>query len=146
MMFKRNRFAKVFIATWLCSRLGCARVGTPTSPTTREAKLHVDFLDVEHGDTALITSPTGRTVLIDGGLEEASPSIVSALRSRNPCPLDLISPTHRHSDHLSGLVHVIVRDAPGRLCTSEDGSLPRKRLSKRHVFGPVAQVDRATVS
>ncbi len=107
MMFKHRWLAKLAIATSLCSLLACARFDKPTSPTSQGAKLHVDFLDVGHGDAALITSPTGKTVLIDGGLEEASPSIVSFLRGRNACPLDLILLTHRHADHLGGLVHVI---------------------------------------
>jgi beta-lactamase superfamily II metal-dependent hydrolase len=88
----------------LCAWLGWA--GTSALPA-RKTKLHVDFLDVGHGDSALITSPTGKTVLIDGGLAEAGPGIVSFLRGKNACPLDLILLTHRHADHLGGLVHVI---------------------------------------
>jgi competence protein ComEC len=77
------------------------------APAARKASVHVDFLDVGRGDSALITSPTGKTVLIDGGLPEAGPRVVSFLRSRNACPLDLILLTHRHADHLGGLVHVV---------------------------------------
>jgi competence protein ComEC len=87
-----------------CVWLGCA--GTTTQPA-QKAKLHIDFLNVGHGDATLITSPTGKTVLIDGGLEEAGASIVSFLRSKNACPLDMILLTHRHADHLGGLAHVI---------------------------------------
>jgi len=106
-MSTRNRhrlFATLAVLACLCAWLGWA--GT-TTPPTRKAKLHVDFLDVGHGDATLITSPTGKTVLIDGGLEEAGPGIVSFLRSKNACPLDMILLTHRHADHLGGLVHVI---------------------------------------
>ncbi len=84
--------------------LGCAAT---TAPLARKGKLRVDFLDVGHGDSTLITSPTGKTVLIDGGLAEAGPGVVSFLRGKNACPLDLILLTHRHADHLGGLVHVI---------------------------------------
>src|ERR1017187_9220678 len=35
------------------------------------------------------------------------PGILSFLRSKNACPLDMILLTHRHADHLGGLVHVI---------------------------------------
>jgi competence protein ComEC len=77
------------------------------APAARKTSLHVDFLDVGRGDSALVTSPTGKKVLIDGGLPEAGPTIVSFLRNRNACPLDLILLTHRHADHLGGLVHVV---------------------------------------
>jgi beta-lactamase superfamily II metal-dependent hydrolase len=103
-MLKLGQLAKLVITTCLLSLLACARV---INPTSRTAQVHVDFLDVGHGDAALITSPTGKTVLIDGGLEEASPGIVSFLRSRNVCPLDMILLTHRHADHLGGLARVV---------------------------------------
>jgi competence protein ComEC len=117
-----------------------------SAPASRGARLHVDFLDVGHGDAALITSPTGKTVLIDGGLEEASPSIVSFLRSRNVCPLDMILLTHRHADHLGGLVHVIEScgtrlylDAPYPHETAIYAKLLRA-IENRH--NPVRQAER----
>jgi len=106
-MSTRNRhrlFATFAVLACLCTWLGWA--GSAAHPI-RKGTLHVDFLDVGHGDATLITSPTGKTVLIDGGLEEAGPGIVAFLRSKNACPLDLILLTHRHADHLGGLVHVI---------------------------------------
>jgi beta-lactamase superfamily II metal-dependent hydrolase len=75
--------------------------------SAQRAVLQVDFLAVGHGDSAFITSPTGKTVLIDGGLEETGATIVAFLRSRNACPVDLVLLTHRHADHLGGLVRVI---------------------------------------
>jgi competence protein ComEC len=67
------------------------------------ARVRVDFIDVGQGDAALITSPTGKTVLIDGGPHEASGALVTFLRARHVGPLDLIVLTHRHADHLGGL-------------------------------------------
>lgn len=149
-MFARGPIAKLFIA--MCSLLACARVGNPTSPTSapsRGNKLHVDFLDVGHGDAALITSPTGKTVLIDGGLEEASPGIVSFLRARNACPLDMILLTHRHADHLGGLVRVIEScgtrlylDAPYPHESAIYAKLLRA-IESRHV--PVRQAERGRI-
>lgn len=107
-MSTRNRhrvFATLAVFGCLCVWLCWAADGS--APPARKAKLHVDFLDVGHGDSALITSPTGKTVLIDGGEEEAGPGIVSFLRRKNACPLDMVLLTHRHADHLGGLVHVI---------------------------------------
>lgn len=39
----------------------------PFSAPTSNGKLRIDFLDVGQGDSALITMPTGETLLIDGG-------------------------------------------------------------------------------
>ncbi|HVU50861.1 MAG TPA: ComEC/Rec2 family competence protein [Polyangia bacterium] len=74
---------------------------------SKPARLRVDFIDVGQGDAALITSPAGKTVLIDGGPHEASASLVSFLRARARGPLDLILLTHRHADHLGGLPEVV---------------------------------------
>src|SRR5262249_52744492 len=39
----------------------------PFSAARPDGKLHVDFLDVGQGDSALLTTPDGTTLLIDGG-------------------------------------------------------------------------------
>ncbi len=70
-------------------------------------RLRVDFLAVGQGDAALITSPTGKTVLIDGGPRQAGPAVVAFLRGRGVGPVDLVLLTHRHADHLGGLAAVI---------------------------------------
>jgi competence protein ComEC len=94
-----RRFAAlVFVA--LCS------VG-PHAQAQAKPRLRVDFLAVGQGDAALITSPTGKTVLIDGGPRAAGGELVSFLAQRGVGPLDLILLTHRHADHLGGLREVI---------------------------------------
>jgi competence protein ComEC len=143
---QRRVLATLAIVACLGGWLVCA--GSSALPT-RKAKLRVDFMDVGHGDSALITSPTGKTVLIDGGLEEAGPGIVSFLRSKNACPLDMILLTHRHADHLGGLVHVIEScgarqylDAPYPHESNIYGKLLRV-LESRHV--PVRQAERGRI-
>jgi competence protein ComEC len=71
--------------------------------------LRVDFVSVGHGDAVLITSPVGKTVLIDGGLAEAGDTVADYVRSRTHTPIDLVLLTHRHADHLGGLAKVITR-------------------------------------
>lgn len=70
------------------------------------APLRVDFLDVGQGDATLITSPTGKTLLIDGGPPESSSRLVERLR-RIGGPIDLILLSHRHLDHLGGLARIV---------------------------------------
>ena len=78
-------------------------------PAIASPHLRIDFFDVGQGDAALITSPTGKTVLIDGGPPEAQHRLVARLRARlsHGRPLDLVLLTHRHLDHLGGIALVI---------------------------------------
>src|SRR5260370_21291166 len=39
----------------------------PFSAARPDGRLHVDFLDVGQGDSALVTMPDGTTLMIDGG-------------------------------------------------------------------------------
>jgi beta-lactamase superfamily II metal-dependent hydrolase len=79
----------------------------PVGAAKEAPRLRVDFIDVGQGDAALITSPTGKTVLIDGGPRVSGPALVAFLRARVRGPLDLIVLTHRHADHFGGLRAVI---------------------------------------
>ncbi|MCY1042501.1 ComEC/Rec2 family competence protein [Corallococcus sp. bb12-1] len=72
-------------------------------PAPTPGRLTVYFLDVGQGDAALIVSPTGKTVLIDGGPPEAGTRLAARLRELVNQPLDLVILTHPHLDHLGGL-------------------------------------------
>lgn len=88
-------------------------------------RLHVDFLDVGQGDSALVTAPDGTTILIDGGgqpgpfqqrkteedddrFERDTRSIGEAVVSeflwhRGLDHVDYLIATHADADHIDGL-------------------------------------------
>lgn len=66
-------------------------------------RLRIDFVDVGQGDAALVTSPTGKTMLIDGGPLGSSQALTTFLAAHTHGPIDLIVLSHRHEDHLGGL-------------------------------------------
>src|SRR5205823_834303 len=79
---------------------GAIRAGPPHALT-------VTFFDVGQGDAALIRSPRGATILIDGGPDAELVAIkLAALGIRR---LDLIVATHPHADHVGGLPAVLAR-------------------------------------
>ncbi|MFH0923172.1 MAG: MBL fold metallo-hydrolase, partial [Candidatus Falkowbacteria bacterium] len=71
--------------------------------------LEVDFLDVGQGDAALVKTPYGQNILIDGGPDNA---VLSELAKNLPWwdrRIDLMILTHPHDDHVAGLIDVIKR-------------------------------------
>jgi competence protein ComEC len=99
----------------------------PLSAPGPDGKLHVDFLDVGQGDSALITFPDGETMLVDGGgrgsfrqrdgddgepqfepdTQRIGEAVVSAfLWEKGYAKIDYILATHADADHIQGLADV----------------------------------------
>ncbi len=89
-------------------------------------RLHVYFFDVGQGDSALIVTPEGRQVLIDGGRD--SEGGVRALSGVLPFwdrSLNLVVMTHLDEDHAGGLPAVLDRyQVGGALVGAPDPSAP----------------------
>ena len=67
--------------------------------------LTVEVLDVGQGDSILLRSPAGKTVLIDAGT--GSPDVVPMLQRRDVMQIDLAVATHPHADHIGGMDEVL---------------------------------------
>lgn len=92
------------LVLFLAASPGPAAASAPAAlPSPAPGRLTVYFLDVGQGDAALIVSPTGKTLLIDGGPPEAGSRLAARLRELVKGPLDLVILTHPHLDHLGGL-------------------------------------------
>jgi competence protein ComEC len=102
----------------------------PFSAPVADGRLHIDFLDVGQGDSALVTFPNGETLLVDGGgkpnfsnlsvkRETEDPevfepdaatigeSVVSQfLWAKGYSQVDYILATHADADHIQGLTDV----------------------------------------
>lgn len=85
-----------------------------------DGRLHIAFFDVGQGDAALIVTPTGRQILVDGGY---FPAVLGRHLGRTlpfwDREIDLMIATHPDADHISGLPGVFDRYRVGRLLVAD---------------------------
>ncbi len=98
--------------------------------------LLVEAIDVGQGDSILLITPDGKTLLIDGGGFGGGPrqapqdfdigeEVVSpALWSRGIRHLDAVALTHAHSDHMGGLPAVLRNFHPKELWVGKNPGIP----------------------
>lgn len=77
-------------------------------PPASGGELTIRVLDVGpvNGDAILISSPAGKTVLIDSGDATRGKAVVDALKRNNIQQLDYFIATHPHPDHIGGSAEV----------------------------------------
>ncbi len=99
--------------------------------------LSVRFFDVGQGDSALLTSPAGVTMLVDGGPDPAQ--VATELVALGVKRLDVVVASHPHADHVVGLPEVLARIPVGVLlepgCPSDspDAAALAEALAAEHV-------------
>lgn len=89
--------AFLFGSAWACSTVPVLAAGTLT----------ITCLDVGQGDATLIESPSGMTLLFDGGDNgEGNSTVLPYLQARGIASLDYMAASHYHADHIGGLDEV----------------------------------------
>lgn len=100
--------------------------------------LEVVFLDVGQGDAALVITPDGHTILIDGGGRPLSPGTIGEqvllpyLQARGIRAIDLMISSHPDLDHADGLLTVLENLPVGQLLYAEsfaDDDLQQRLLT-----------------
>ncbi len=71
--------------------------------------LEVDFLNVGQGDSILIKTPKGQTMLIDGGPDNKILEKLGKYLQPLQKKIDMVILTHPHADHVTGLIEVLRR-------------------------------------
>ena len=79
-----------------------------TDGLAQQFDLNIYHINVGQGDATLIVSPTGRTVLIDGGnIGKGNSAVVPLLRTLGISSLDYVIASHYDADHIGGLDEVV---------------------------------------
>ena len=114
-------------AAWSALVLAALVAVVPRPVDRPRGAMLMEAIDVGQGDSLLVITPDGKTLLVDGGGFGGGPrqapqdfdigeEVVSpALWARGIRHLDAVALTHAHSDHIGGLPAVLRNFHPGEL-------------------------------
>ncbi|QBE62856.1 ComEC/Rec2 family competence protein [Pseudoduganella lutea] len=150
---------------YICPRIVGIKPADIIVPAGANRVLKVDFVDVQQGDGAVIESPDGKIILVDGGDNQLFARYLAArfrgTSADNPQEIDCIVVTHGDADHFSGLTEIHESEnnqearkrlfiAPKRIF--HNGIVKRpgkdasgKRVADANLLGPIEKVGAETV-
>ena len=117
----------------------------PFASRWRHGSLELTVLDVGQGDSLLLVSPSGHTILVDAGGQFTDPAHRAEARGPDPGEdavspylwsrgfkqLDVVALTHAHQDHLGGLTAIFENFKVKTLWIGREVSAPQQEQLER---------------
>jgi competence protein ComEC len=133
MVLSRSRW-RLVAAGWVALAVSAFWISTvPPRPQLRPGVLELTAIDVGQGDSILLVSPQGRSILVDAGgipfwmhseLDIGEDVVSPYLWSRGFQRLDIVALTHAHADHMGGMGAVLANFHPRELWLGVDSPSP----------------------
>ena len=130
MVLSRRRRWLLVVAGWAGLVLSAFWVCViPPHPQVRAGVLELTAIDVGQGDSILLVSPEGHTLLVDAGgipfwmhseLDIGEDVVSPYLWSRGFHQLDVVALTHAHADHMGGMAAVLANFHPRRIVAERE--------------------------
>lgn len=108
----------------------------PQRPELHPGMLEITALDVGQGDSLLVVTPDGHTLLVDAGgpiggetqtdsnFDIGEDVVSQYLWSRHIRRLDVVALTHAHSDHMGGMPAIFANFRPRQLWVGNNPDIP----------------------
>ena len=128
------QYRRALLSTWFVACISLLGLCGPSAHAQSNTRLRIYAIDVEGGQSTLLVSPSGESLLVDTGWGinngRDAGRIQAAMKDAGITQLDKVLITHFHTDHVGGVPELVKRVKVGEFLdhgqNREDSDITRK--------------------